>query len=331
MDYFLSTSNQMLVIFLFMLIGYLLRRKNIVEENAYANLSKMELFIFTPALTFSTQMRQCTPTNLKENVVLILIGAVLMVVAIVIAGPLSGLIVRNHKMNREAAYERNIYKYATALANYGFVGNFIILSVFGETGLFKYQMFDFFMTVCTYSWGMYVLIPKDRNAGMLKNIAKGLTSPPMIAVVLGMVCGLLGWGEKIDSIPFVKTILDNASLCMGPVAMLLAGMVLGNYPLKDMFKEKRVYIVSLFRLIIIPSAFLVALKLILPLINVNVDSMVIPLTLVAFGAPLGLNTIVFPAAYGGNPKIGASMALISSLFCVITLPMLYYIFVVFWH
>ena len=47
------------------------------------------------------------------------------------------------------------------------------------------------------------------------------------------------------------------------------------------------------------------------------------MTLFAFGTPLGLNTVVFPAAYGGDTSTGASMAMISHTLCVITIPIMY--------
>ena len=324
MEVFKLTVSQMLVIFLFMLAGYLLRRYNVVEANVYANLSKMEMFIFMPAMNFYNQMTKCTITNLKENAPLILYGGVTIIVAILIAGGLSKLLFWKYKKNSEVEYQRNIYKYAIAFANYGFFGNFLILSVFGDDMLFKYSMFCQILNILTYAWGMYVLIPKARNSGVLKNLIRGITSPPMLAMYLGMVLGLTGVSDKILEVSFINTVLNNASDCMGPIAMLLAGMVLGNYPLGDLFKEKRVYIVSLLRLIIIPAFFVVILKLI------GANEVVIILTLIAFAAPLGLNTIVYPAAYDGDPKIGASMALISSLFGVITLPIMYYVFIQLW-
>lgn len=324
MEVFVLTVNQMLVIFIFMLIGYLLRKKNVVEENAYANLSKMEMFIFMPALNLSTQMTQCTVKNLKENANLILYGGITIISAVIIAGFLSKMFVPNYRENRDADYQRNIYRYAIAFANYGFIGNFLILSVFGTEVLFKYQMFSMILNLFTYGWGMYVLIPKDRNAGIGKNIIKGLTSPPMLSIYLGMSLGLLGFGEKLLQIKFVDTVLNNAANCMGPVAMLLAGMVLGNYSLKELFKEKKVYVVSALRLIILPGLFVLFHKFL------GSDPIVITITLVAFAAPMGLNTIVYPAAYGGDTKTGAAMALISSLFALITLPLMYYLFVQLW-
>lgn len=324
MEVFKLTLNQMLVIFLFMTAGYLLRKFNVVEGNAHANLSKMEMFIFMPALSLSTQMTQCTVKNLKENADLIGYGAVTIISAVIIATVLSRFFVKDYKENRDAAYLRNVYKYALAFANYGFIGNFIMLSVFGTETLFKYQMFNMVLNLFTYGWGMYVLIPRDRSAGIGKNIVRGLFSPPMLAIYIGMTLGLLGWGEKILEVKFIDTVLNNASNCMGPVAMLLAGMVLGNYSLKELFREKRVYIVSALRLIVIPAFFVLVHKLL------GSDDMVIIITLVAFAAPMGLNTVIYPAAYGGDTKPGAAMTLISSLFGVITLPLMYYLFVQLW-
>ena len=49
------------------------------------------------------------------------------------------------------------------------------------------------------------------------------------------------------------------------------------------------------------------------------------IVLIAFATPLELNTIVYPAAYGGNTKTGAAMAMISHTLSVVNLPLMYLI------
>ena len=120
----------------------------------------------------------------------------------------------------------------------------------------------------------------------------------------------------------MNTVIDNASNCMGPIAMLLAGMVIGNYNFKGLFNNVKVYIVTAMRLVITPALMIIALKLF------GVGGEVIVLALVAYACPIGLNTIVFPAAYGGDTKMGASMVLISSFLAVITIPLMYWVFVI---
>ena len=58
-----------------------------------------------------------------------------------------------------------------------------------------------------------------------------------------------------------------------------------------------------------------------------IDNTSILLIFFAIATPLGLNTIVYPEAYGGDPETGASMAMISHTLSVITIPLMYLIFI----
>ena len=313
MEIFLLTLQQLMMMALLMVAGFLLRKKNIVPENTGVALSKLETYIFVPALSITNQLNNCTVETFVNNSKLILYGAVIIGVAI----PLGILLAR--VFVREKSYTRNIYQYGLTYSNYGFIGNFIILGVWGDLMFYKYSMFTFILAITCSSWGLYMLIPKGQ-ASLWKNLKKGLTAPPMIALFFGIVCGLLNLKQYFPS--FVLSALDNASKCMGPAAMLLSGMVIAGYNIKELMANKKVYILALTRLILIPGVFLIVLKLL------GVSEEIMILLLVAFASPLGMNTIVYPAAYGGETKTGASMTMISSALCVVTLPLMYYLFIV---
>ena len=57
----------------------------------------------------------------------------------------------------------------------------------------------------------------------------------------------------------------------------------------------------------------------------NAPQEVVVATLSANAMPLGLNTVIIPSAYGKSPDEGASMALVSQLTAVFTIPILFYI------
>ena len=57
--------------------------------------------------------------------------------------------------------------------------------------------------------------------------------------------------------------------------------------------------------------------------GMQIGNDVLFLAFFATATPLGLNTVVFPEAYGGNPETGASMAMISHTLCVISIPLMY--------
>lgn len=99
--------------------------------------------------------------------------------------------------------------------------------------------------------------------------------------------------------------------------MVLTGFVIGDYKFAELLKNKKVYVATFLRLIVLPVLFVAVMYFI------GADKTAIVLTLFAYGTPLGLNTVVFPAAYGNDTKTGASMAMISHTLCVVTIPLLY--------
>lgn len=315
MEIFNLTLKQMLMMFTLITVGFVLRKKNIIPDGSDTAMAKLETYVFVPALSISNQLTQCTVQSFKESYSLILYGFFIALcaigVAFVLSKPVAG--------KKSDDYIKNIYKYALTFGNYGFMGNFIVLGVWGEEFFYRYLMFTFGVSLLCYSWGVYTIIPKDKNAGLAASLKKGLLTPPLIGLVLGMILGLLGAKDYIPG--FVLTALDNAGKCQGPVAMLLVGVVIGGFDIKKLFNDKSVYVATFLRLILIPAVMMLILKA----IGTSKEFMII--TLIAFATPLGLNTVVYPAAYGGDTKPGASMAIISHTLSVITIPLMYLLFV----
>ena len=111
--------------------------------------------------------------------------------------------------------------------------------------------------------------------------------------------------------------IDSLKVCMGPLAMVLTGFVIGGYQFKKLLTDPKVYVVSLLRLTLLPALVVAFLYL------CGASTYVMTLAFFAFGTPLGLNTVVFPAAFGGETKTGASMAMISMVLGVFTLPVMF--------
>lgn len=320
MEIFNLTLKQMLMMFTLIMVGFLLRKKSKLPDNSGTVMAKLETFIFVPALSLYTQMTKCTVATFKANASLLLYGLAIVLCAIAISYPLSRLFVRKALDSPERLYQRNIYKYALTFGNYGFMGNFIILGVWGNDFYYKYSLFVFLVGIMCNSWGLYILIPKEKNANLLENLKKGLLTPPIIALVVGMLFGLLSLTQYVPT--FVINAFENASKCQGPVAMILAGFVIGGYNFKELILNKKVYVITLLRLIILPAIIMLVLK------YIGTSDDIMTLALIAFGTPLGLNTIVYPAAYGGDTKTGASMTMISHTLSVISIPLMYLIFIV---
>jgi predicted permease len=245
--------------FILIIAGYILRKMNILPEGSDKILSKLETYLLCPALSLSNQIANCTLSTFTDNAPLMLYGLGFILVAIIISYPLSRPFAKGWKDSDEILYQRQIYKYALVFCNYGYVGNFLVLGIWGDEVFFKYSMFTFLLGLMCYAWGIGILVPKGEHNSTLSNLRKGLLNPPFVALVIGMVLGITGLGKYVPD--FAMTSLKNAGNCMGPVAMILAGVVMGGYNFKELITMKKVYITTLLRLIILPALFVIPVKL----------------------------------------------------------------------
>ena len=307
LESFNGVLSPLLMLFTCILIGYALNKFKILPENSATVLSNCEKYVFMPALGYSIFSKYCTPTSIRENANLVLYSLIAIAFAVLFAVILSNLFVKND-INK-----RNIYRYALTFANHGFMGNAIVpLALGGEEHLYKYLLFALPLNFLTYTWGVSILTPKEyKNGSAFKN----LFNAPMVGMLVGMIVGLTGANKFIPD--FISNTMDTLQACMGPVAMILTGIVIGGFSFVSLLSDKKIYIATALRLIILPATILGILML------CKADKYVLSLALFAFATPLGLNTVVFPATYNGDTKTGASMAMISHTLCVLTIPLMY--------
>lgn len=302
---FSATLSPMLVLFVCMVIGFILNKKELCPRDTAQVLSKLENYILVPALIINTFSKYCTVESVSENYKYILYSLVALSIAIVIAIPLS-------KLFAKKPYDRNIYTYALAFGNFSFMGNAIVPAIMGEEYLYNYMLFTLALNVAVYTWGLLMLIPKSKAK---KNPIKALFNPIVVSIIIGALLGLSGAARYVPK--FITSSISGFAACMGPLAMVLTGFVVADFDVVKLLKKRRVYTATALRLIVFPAIFVTVLYFL------GADIVTLSLAFFAFGTPLGLNTVVFPAAYGGDTSIGASMAMISHTLCVISIPLLY--------
>lgn len=316
---FLYTLTPMLYLFLCIAIGFALRKFNAVPESSGSVLAKLENWVFCPALSFMTAASYFKIDNLSLHGINIILSCTVAAVALCIAILLSRFFIK------EKIYDRGVYAYALMFGNFGFVGDPLVIALFGDEFFAYYKLFTLPLSVLCYVWGISVLVPKESADSGIKGVLKRILTPPTVALFIGIAVGLT---DSLKYFPeFMITGLDALKGCMGPVAMILAGITIAGFKVGDMLTNKKVYLATLLRLTILP-ALLVAftygtVSLLNSVFSLSIGLMPVFLTFFAYATPLGMNTIVFPQAYGGDPKTGAAMAMISHTLCVISIPIMY--------
>lgn len=302
---FIATLNPMLVMFTCILVGFVLKKSGVAPDNTGTVLSKVENYVFMPAQVMVTFMTYCTVESLTENYRFVLYSILCLAVSMLMGVPLSNLFSRDGK-------NRGVYRYALVFGNFGFLGNALVPQMLGQEYLYPYLLFTLPINTWAFVWGMSQMIPAE---GEKTNPLKRLVNPVLIGLAAGAVMGLTGIAKLLPA--FLFTTLNNFSACMGPLAMILTGFIIGGYDIKEILSNKKVYAMTALRLTVLPVVILAVIYL------CGGDIQVMTMALVAFGAALGLNSVVIPAAYGRDTRPGAAMALISHVGAVISVPILY--------
>ena len=252
-------------------------------------------------------MTNLTPERIRSAWIYLVGGAAVLVVT----APLAILIARSCSKD---SFTRNIYTYGLAFSNFGFMGNAVVKALFPHIFM-EYLIFVLPFWALIYTWGTpCLLIPVEGERKTWKDKLRAFINPMFIGMLVGIAIGLSGL--KLPS--FLANATTTLGDCMSPIAMLLTGMTIAKIDLKKAFTNVSVYVVSLIRLLAIPAVFLVLVKL-LPLNETLEYCMICNLAM-----PLGLSTIVVPAAYGKDSTVAASMALISHLLSCITIPIIFF-------
>lgn len=314
---------QIFLLMLFIAIGYILCKTGKADKSHSKLLSVLGFHIFLPANVFKTFSNYFTVEYLSEKYPLVLICAVFVVVMMLAGIPISKLMSKDD-------YQQAVYRYSLISSNYGYVGYTLAQSIFGETMLMNVMMFAVPLSIYTYSVG-YCMLTKTKlsfkrllnpvNIALVAGALVGLLKPYVVALFTTHLPGFAAWLTPVGTpvVDFITNFLNKAQACMGPISMLLTGMVISEYKFKDMLSQRSVYVMAALRLIVIPFAVCGLLLLL------GLKDFLTP-TLIMLALPCGLNTIVFPKLVGEDCKTGAALACITSVLCCITIPFTLWVF-----
>lgn len=194
--------------------------------------------------------------------------------------------------------------------NYGFIPIPIILVVFPDSGLLGLLfLFNLGVEIAIWTVGMLMLSGKSISESWRK-----LVSPPVIAIILGLLLNLTGLAPHVPSF-FVRFIQLVGQLAV-PLAIFSGGVVV--YDSLKLVRGQPVVKMAVasvvLRLLVIP-AIMVMLALVLPLS----EPMKLLLAIQA-SMPSGMFLIVLAKHYGGHIQVAVVVILATSLIGLFTIP-----------
>lgn len=287
--------TQTCAMFLMMLVGVILVKANYLDEHGSAQMANVALYVANPAVTIAA----FATTFDMDKMVDCAICMVLTWVFTIVAAAIAWFIYRDRQ---------HISQLGITLTNMGFMGIPLVQAVLGEQYVFYITASLAAQLLITFTYGIW-LISQDKAEISPKRI---LTNPAIIAVFVGVLL-FLGSVQ-------LPGVLDTTAAKLADLNTGLAMLVLGSYLVRvdwrSILRNKNLHLTNFVHLAVIPLIVVLCLMP-LPL------AVPIKLTLViAFSAPSATVAAIFSQMYGKDYRYGAVLVSSSTLFSLITMPLM---------
>ena len=306
--------EQVAILYIFIAIGYILSKLKKINHNHVELLSRLLVYVILPCSCLRSFALNFSIAYISEKYPLFISSTLLIMISGVGMHYLA-------KLLSKEKYERSLYEYSLTATNFAGVGYPLVLGIFGEVGLTDAMVFFLPIIFYTYSYGYSILTKRPISL-------KKLINPIFISMLVGMVMGIvlpyinLPAEGSLLRVPInvISSVVNGANSCLTPISMFIVGIVISEFKVSSLINDKRSYIVTALRLLIIPITCGAILWV------MGVRGAVLTNTLLYLAMPCGMNTIIFPRLIGEKCDIGASLALLSSALACITIPLVLIIF-----
>ncbi len=297
----LMLLEQIVQLFLCIVLGWLLVRLHLLKPEDSRVLSKVCLYLVTPCVIINAFQLQRTP-ELLQGLALSLGAAIgihaLFFIATALLRPL-----------RLTPVEQASLIYTNS-------GNLIIplvTAVLGPEWVIYCSMFQLVQQFPMWSH-CRIILSGDRNV----SLKKILLNVNIISVFVGVLLFLLNLPLPTVIAGTMKSIAST----IGPLSMFVAGMLMGEQNLLAVLRIRSIWKVAFLRLIALPLVVLCIFKYSGLAALVPDGQSILMISLLAASAPAAANVTQIAQVYGHEGDYAGAINVITTLLCIGTMPLM---------
>jgi len=298
--------NNLVGLFLLLGAGFVSAKLKFVSDAATGHFTALLMKVTLPATLFTALLRPFDPTFLRDGVVIFLVGLGLFLGFALLCVPAS-------RFFRVKEGGRGMWMICCTFCNNGFMGYPVILALFGEDGLALAAMMGISFNLLVYTLGAkQVLLDAEPGKNVDLSWKKLIFTGVNGATALGLVFFCL----QLEVPAAILTPLQHLANITTPLSMFLIGMTLARGSLRAAFQERDVFSACFMRLLALPVLSWAVLKL-LPVGNPLISWV----ALITMAMPAPAISGVLAEQYGCNTRLSAQIVFLSSLLCIVTIPL----------
>lgn len=298
--------EQIVELFIMILMGFIIVKAGIVKDEDSKVLSKIVLYLIIPCVIIKAFQVDYTSKTVNG---LLLALAASVTLQIVLLGVISVMGRLFHLNEVEIA---SVY--------YSNSGNLIVPIVTFILGQEWVLYGCVFMSVqLIFLWTHCKKIISRESSYDWKKIVLNIN---MISIVVGVIL----FFTRIRLPLIINDTIGSVGNMIGPASMIVTGMLFAGMDLKKIFANRRLYFVSLLRMVVVPLIALLLIKL-SHLAGISKDAPKIMLIVfLAVITPSASTVTQMCQVYGNDSKYASAINVITTLSAIVTMPVMVFLF-----
>lgn len=299
---FNTAISQILILFIIMFIGVAAKRARIISSEMEDSISTLLMKVALPSLILSSTNFQRTDEVLPNMINILLITIVTYILTIIIC-------TLTTKALRYDKKSSNVFISLILFGNVGFMGYPVAKAFFSEIGVFYATVANLVFTSFLWTFGILMFNSHEKlNFKKLLNIGSIST---LIAVFMFLFQLRLPY--------YLQSAFDLTGKMTTPLSMILIGALISEIDIAKLVSNSKVYLVALFKLILMPFATAFILK------YMGFNEMVISICTLMAAMPAGATNAIFAKQFDSEPLFASIGVFITTLLSILTLPLVVFV------
>ncbi len=286
------------------LIGYILRKKEILPPGSERTLSALLLNVTLPALIIFGMDVTFSIENLKQFGWLSVMSAFVL---------LSSSLFSWWRIKRLKIIDtqKNALEGIMIFGNQGFLGIAVCFLLFGKSGVLYATFYNFVYLLWIWTYGIYLFARHSKNLPW----RSVFMNPGVISTLIGLILMLLP-GTLPNALSNTLEMLGKPTV---PLSMLLIGVLLGALPsqlLTSFLKSSHLWLASFYKLLLFPLV-------VVPFVFLSLPFQLVTVAVLTAGMPSAPTISMYAERYGEDASFAAAGVMLSTILSCLTIPLLY--------
>lgn len=319
----LIVSNTVILLFLYICFGYLMRKIGILDDTGTKALTGVFMLTSLPAIILNGALNQVFDPELLTNILIAFFS--FSIVYIVLA--IIGLIVA--KLFKLPKAKVGVYAFCMSFSQIGLMGLPVVGAIWGGIGVFYGIVMTLAYFILLPTMGVWLTL---KSVETEDNNSQAYEFKPTIALVVSII-GLVYYFSQ-EHLPEVLINLIRPAVIDGvgggpigafiggvaatgtPLSMFLIGSFLGRGKANDILKEPDILVLTIIKLVAAPLLVLYVLQIFIE------DSTLLGVLVILCSMPTAALSAVYAEKYKADAAYASRAVLVTTIFSLITIPLI---------